>query len=230
MAVGEASLANLKSRPDYAVTVRGALVGFVEVKAPGKGADPRRFAGRHDAAQWAKLAALPNLVYTDGDAFSLRRDGELARDVVALDGGVGTAGAALRAPAALLDLFRDFLGWEPAPPRSVRQLAGTSARLCRLLRDEVVEQMAAGNEALALLAADWRRLLFPTADDREFADGYAQTVTFGLLMARATSRSTPGSTASRASSAPGTRSSARRSSCSPTRRSTAPRSTPPSAR
>jgi hypothetical protein len=27
-------------------------------------------------------------------------------------------------------------------------------------------------------------LLFPTADDGEFADGYAQTVTFGLLYAR----------------------------------------------
>ncbi|PZS37342.1 MAG: hypothetical protein DLM62_19785, partial [Pseudonocardiales bacterium] len=34
------------------------------------------------------------------------------------------------------------------------------------------------------LAADWRQLLFPTADDGEFADGYAQTVTFGLLYAR----------------------------------------------
>ena len=42
-AVGESSLRELKTRPDYAVTVRNALVGFIEVKAPGKGADPRRF-------------------------------------------------------------------------------------------------------------------------------------------------------------------------------------------
>jgi hypothetical protein len=35
-AVGELSLANLKTRPDYAVTLRNVLVGFVEVKAPGK--------------------------------------------------------------------------------------------------------------------------------------------------------------------------------------------------
>jgi hypothetical protein len=41
--IGEASLADLKTRPDYAVTVHGALAGFIEVKAPGKGADPRRF-------------------------------------------------------------------------------------------------------------------------------------------------------------------------------------------
>ena len=183
--VGESSLSDLKSRPDYAVTVENALVGFVEVKAPGKGADPRRFTTKHDKDQWAKLRSLPNLVYTDGNEFSLWRDGELWGDVVRLNGDVQTAGASLDAPNALLDLFREFLGWEPTPPRSVRQLADTSARLCRLLRDEVVEQMDEGNEALTNLAADWRRLLFPTADDREFADGYAQAVTFGLLMARA---------------------------------------------
>ena len=41
--VGETTLSSLKTRPDYAVTVNNALVGFVEVKAPGKGADPRKF-------------------------------------------------------------------------------------------------------------------------------------------------------------------------------------------
>lgn len=42
-AVGESSISELKTRPDYAVTVHNALVGFVELKAPGKGADPRKF-------------------------------------------------------------------------------------------------------------------------------------------------------------------------------------------
>ena len=36
-----------------------------------------------------------------------------------------------------------------------------------------------------MLANDWRKLLFPDATDERFADGYAQAVTFGLLMARA---------------------------------------------
>ena len=184
-AVGESSLADLKTRPDYAVTVDGALVGFVEVKAPGKGADPRRFTKRHDKEQWKKLRALPNLLYTDGNAFSLWHDGELHGEVVHLAGDVRTAGADLAAPPALLALVRDFLGWAPAPPRSVRELADTSARLCRLLRDEVEEQMGRGNRALTGLAEGWRQLLFPHATDAEFADGYAQAVTFGLLLARA---------------------------------------------
>jgi predicted helicase len=49
---------------------------------------------------------------------------------------------------------------------------------------EVVEQMELGNPGLTALAQDWRKLLFPQADDAQFADGYAQAVTFGLLVAR----------------------------------------------
>ena len=59
------------------------LVGFVEVKAPGKGADPRRFKG-HDKEQWEKLHSLPNLIYTDGNAFSLWQEGELVGPMIRL--------------------------------------------------------------------------------------------------------------------------------------------------
>lgn len=184
-AVGESSLSDLKTRPDYAVVVQKALVGFIEVKAPGKGADPRRFADGHDKSQWQKLQSLPNLIYTDGNQFSLWRNGELVDHVVFLSGDVRDAGASLSAPRDLLHLIEDFLGWQPTPPRTARQLADTSARLCRLLRDEVLEQVENGDPALTSLAEDWRRMLFPEADDTAFADGYAQAVTFGLLMARA---------------------------------------------
>lgn len=183
--VGEASLAALKTRPDYAVKVRNALVGFIELKAPGKGADPRKFKDDHDRAQWDKLKSLPNLVYTDGNAFSLWRDGKLHCEVVQLDGDVETAGKALAAPPSLERLFSDFFRWKPIPPTSAPALAEMSAGLCRLLRDEVTEQLALGTPALTGLAEDWRWLLFPEATDEQFADGYAQAVTFGLLMARA---------------------------------------------
>ena len=185
VAVGETTLSSLKTRPDYAVKIGDVLAGYVEVKAPGKGADPRRFRDEHDRSQWDKLKSLPNILYTDGNAFSLWRDGKLQGEVVRLEGDVETAGASLKAPPGLARVFSDFLRWEPIAPTSARALADVSAGLCRLLRDEVTEQLALGTEALAGLAQDWRRLLFPEATDAEFADGYAQAVTFGLLMARA---------------------------------------------
>jgi hypothetical protein len=183
--VGETTLSELKTRPDFAVIVGKALVGFIEVKAPGKGADPRQFKDPHDKDQWDKLKSLPNLIYTDGSSFSLWRDGKSEGAITHLKGNIESSGAKLDAPATLLPLIGDFLKWAPIPPKTAKQLAHVSARLCRLLRDEVIEQMALGSPGLTGLAQDWRKLLFPQADDAKFADGYAQAVTFGLLVARA---------------------------------------------
>jgi hypothetical protein len=183
--VGESTLSHLAARPDYAVTVSNALVGFIEVKAPGKGADPRRFSDEHDKTQWSKLKSLPNLLYTDGNSFGLWRDGRLVSPVIQLDGNVELSGASLSAPTALLPLITDFLRWRPQPPRNPKQLAEISARLCRLLRDEVTEELGRNSPPLTSLAKEWRDLLFPEATNEQFADGYAQAVTFGLLVARA---------------------------------------------
>src|SRR5262249_46869030 len=144
-----------------------------------------KFKDPHDKEQWDKLKSLPNLMYTDGNSFSIWRDGKLESAVVNLEGNVESAGTKLAAPDSLLPLIDDFLRWSPIPPKTAKQLAQVSARLCRFLRDEVIEQMALGSPGLTGLAEDWRKLLFPQADDEEFADGYAQAVTFGLLVARA---------------------------------------------
>jgi hypothetical protein len=183
VAIGETAISALKTRPDYAITMQNVLVGHVEVKAPGKGSDPRRYKG-HDKEQWEKLQSLPNLIYTDGNSFSLWQNGELVGSIVLLKGDIETSGSRLEAPSDLVTRFDNFLRWEPIPPRSAEELARVSARLCRLLRDEVSEQLAEKSPALTALAADWRKLLFPEANDEQFADGYAQAVTFGLLMAR----------------------------------------------
>lgn len=183
--VGETHLGDISTRPDYAVVRGKALIGFIELKAPGKGCDPRRFRDPHDKAQWEKLKSLPNLIYTDGNGFSLWRDGVLQGEIVRLDGDIASSGSKLKAPQGLVSLLADFFSWTPIAPRTPGALANMSARLCRLLRDEVTEQLEAGQSGLLALKEDWRKLLFPEADDRQFADGYAQAVTFGLLMARA---------------------------------------------
>lgn len=192
--VPETPMPELAIRPDFAVMRRRGradeLIGFIEIKAPGKGADPRRFTDAHDKRQWEKLKALPNLIYTDGNEFSVWHDGELQADedmpgVVRLSGDLHTAGTGLTAPRSLLSAFQSFLNWSPIPPRNARELARISARLCRLLRDETLDRLAAKDAQVAALRADWRQVLFPEADDEHFADGYAQAVVFGLLMARA---------------------------------------------
>lgn len=192
VAVGEAHLPDRIGTPDYAVTVGGLLTGYVELKAPGTGARPGRFRG-HDKGQWERFKALPNLVYTDGNEWGLYRQGERIGGLVSLDGDVRTDGArAVRSENGplLSRLLQDFLRWEPVVPGSPRQLAEVIAPLCRLLRDEVTEALREPTGALNRLASEWREYLFPGADDQQFADAYAQTVTYALLLSRTEGAST----------------------------------------
>jgi hypothetical protein len=72
---GEHHLATERVRRDYAVLASGALVGFIEPKAPGAGVDTTRYKG-HDRRQWERLACLPNVLYSEGQTLALYRDGE----------------------------------------------------------------------------------------------------------------------------------------------------------
>jgi len=173
------------ARPDIAVRLDGLLVGYVEVKAPGKGADPDRFAMAHDKEQWARLKALPNLIYTDGGEWALYRAGSRAccaslPDLCTLRGARVSAGQV----DSLAKLVREFLSWAPIVPGSAEQLAETLAPLCRIVRDDVLAAVRRPDSALTQLAKDWRKVLFPDADDAQFADAYAQTLTYALLLAR----------------------------------------------
>ncbi|MFN2468848.1 MAG: type ISP restriction/modification enzyme [Gaiellaceae bacterium] len=174
-------------RPDIGVSVGKLLEGHVELKAPGKGARATSFSDKHDREQFKKLRDHPNLVYTDGNEWGLYRRGELVGPLVRAAGDVRTDGAAAyddQTATALEVLFRDFLGWEPLVPRSPRALAELLAPLTRLLRETVALALDDPESALTHLAVDWRGYFFPDADNAQFADAYAQTLTYALLLAR----------------------------------------------
>ena len=125
--VGETTLSDLKTVPDFAVTVSNALVGFIEVKAPGKGADPRQFNDPHDREQWTKLKSLPNLMYTDGNSFSLWRDGKLDGPIIHLEGNVESSGSKLTAPATPTATHQRFSSLDPNSAED-REATRTSQR------------------------------------------------------------------------------------------------------
>lgn len=189
--VGEAALAALGVRPDYAVNVSGSRVGYIEVKAPGRGVPTAWTPNAHERRQWDQMRLLPNILYTDGNHWAAFRFGELAGPVARLNGDLRHAGPGLIPEGDdFIQVVADFLLWKPDPPLTVSQLVKSAANLCRLLRGEVagtLERERSGEERSAIftgLADDWRALLFPGLSDGEFADAYAQTVTFALLLAR----------------------------------------------
>jgi predicted helicase len=183
--IGETLLGTGLGRPDFGVECDGLLCGYLELKAPGKGADTSSYTG-HDRKQWTRFAELPNVLYSDGQQFALYRKGQLDK-LVKLDRNPTVTGkAAINEDNArqLEGLFNAFFRWEPDVPTSSKQLAQYLAPLCRMLRDDVLDALRTNVAAVKAAAADWRRYLFPGADDARFADAYAQTVTFSLLLAR----------------------------------------------
>ena len=189
---GETPLPNRLGIPDYALHVDQLLTGYAELKAPGTGASDARFRGR-DRQQFRRFTAVPNILYTDGNEWALYRGGERIRELVRLSGNVSSAGrdaVALGDARALEPLLRDFLAWTPSLPIGseggidLKAFAALLAPLCRMLRDDVSDALENSGSPLVHLARDWRQLLFPDASTEQFADAYAQTVTFALLLGR----------------------------------------------
>lgn len=107
---------------------------------------------------------------------------------------LATTPGRLKSPSRLDLIINSFLGWEPTPIFSVARLVETLAPLARMLREEVRDALRAEERAVrggadratqpfTGVAQDWRAMLFPNATKDEFADGFAQTVVFALVLA-----------------------------------------------
>ncbi|MDE2745674.1 MAG: N-6 DNA methylase [Chloroflexota bacterium] len=175
---------DIEGRPDLGVVADRLLVGHIELKAPDVGARPERFRGAN-RKQFQRFAALPNLIYTDGTTWSLYRTGErVSRVTISADIRDGAEGIMAETLPSFRTLLTDFLKWSPVTPTNASALAQFIAPLSRILRDEVSTALGRGNRPISQLADEWRRSLMPEAGDDQFADAYAQTLTFALLLAQ----------------------------------------------
>jgi hypothetical protein len=183
---GESALHGRLGRPDFAAHSDQLPVGYVELKAPGKGANPALFKG-HDKEQWKRFKSVPNLLYTDGNEWALYRDGELIGRRIRLVGDIRTDSKVAVAETnarALFHLLAEFINWTPIVPKKPKDLAAYLAPFCRLIRDEVLDSLKDEDSPMHSLRAEIQALLFPEATEDQFADAYAQTVVFALLLAQ----------------------------------------------
>ncbi|MFL1430353.1 MULTISPECIES: type ISP restriction/modification enzyme [unclassified Nocardiopsis] len=193
---GEVRLPELRARPDFGVDFTGisrgpnSRIGYIELKRPGSPLPPSPYLDKRDREQWEKFQRLPNVLYSNGTQWALFRMGEQrGRTVTTPDF------TTRRIPSAAIDpaferLIQDFLTWSPEPEHDLDRLISRLAHLCAQMRDEVVDILAEESTSprgnpFTRLAQEWRDLLFPHLEPGPaFADVYAQTITFSLLLAR----------------------------------------------
>lgn len=163
------------------------IVGYVEAKKPTE----ERLDAVEESEQLTRYrATFPNLILTNFFEFRLYRNGERVQTVLAARPFVMTR---LRTtPAiekaddlqALLDRFLDF-----SLPKvfTAESLAVELAKRTRFLRDVVAQRLAQEKDAPDVLSGFYEAFqtyLIGTLTLEDFADLFAQTITYGLFAAR----------------------------------------------
>ena len=195
-------------RPDIALARAGELPrAFLELKAPEKGLDPRRWKDAHDKRQFVRFGELPTWALTNFGAIRFfRRDvGGLEVRVVpqqALDPTVADAGADAAIDAhdasAFIEILSQLAQAQPPSPSNAAELAEYLAHAARLVRASVIEKLGQLDAAklkdrpLQLVREEFRNVLYahPEAGgyrgefDSLFSAAFAQTLAFGLLLVR----------------------------------------------
>ena len=169
--------------PDYIVLRGPTPVGYVEAKDIDESLDA---AARTDQLKRYR-ESLHNLILTDYLEFRWYVEGERRETArlasVARDGKVKSTGAGIDAVGQLLERF-----FAQEAPRlgSAKELAQRMASLARMIRDLIEEayKLEVTEGRLHSQLAAFRETLIPELAADQFADMYAQTITYGLFAAR----------------------------------------------
>ena len=176
--------------PDFRIwDGKNHITGYIEAKAPSI-TNLDYIEGTEQLERY--LSTFPNVILTNFYEFRLYRDGQ--RIAQAMIGRPLIAKTLQTTPPVenidkfkeLIDLFFSF-----SLPRvqTARSLAIELAKRTRFLRDEVIsvemeENDSKGHKQIIGFYEAFKKYLIGTLTEKQFADLYAQTITYGLFAAR----------------------------------------------
>ena len=190
-------------RPDIAFALPASPArAFIELKSPDKGIEKTALRG-HDLDQYNRFSELPLWALTNFTTIRLLRRDALADQaevcpVAALDPATAdrTADGLVRNHdlTGLIRILTALAMAEAPSPNDPLEIARVLAYAARLVREVVLAACAAGlDDAVSRVRADFNETLFARAEagghdvrntDQLFAGAFAQTLVFGLLLAR----------------------------------------------
>ena len=171
--------------PDFLIKHKENTIGFAEAKDIGI-CRLDNLSEREIEQKERYLDALPNLIYTDYLEFRFFRDGkETARVRIADFDGANIISKSENFQT-LIDLIKDFYTVKTATVKSPLKLAELMAGKARLIADVIKNALEEQSENKSLYGQleSFRKILIRTMTEQEFADIYAQTVAYGMFVAR----------------------------------------------
>jgi predicted helicase len=175
--------------PDFTVRRRDLLVGYIEAKDVGLDLDA---AEKTEQLKRYRESLNGNLILTNYLEFRWYVEGkQRLKAVLAQRGGDEIQVSDTAGVAALIEGFLNCTGTPISTPEN---LAKQMARLTRTIRLATEEALKAETERgeLRQLKRGFNEILLPDLNDPEFADMYAQTVSYGLFAARVGHAQNPG--------------------------------------
>lgn len=170
--------------PDFMFQRNGIPFGWAEAKDIDK--DVIRLKGYSVDQRKRYTAAYPNLIYTNGVDFEFIRDGEQVHYVSIADFLMGLQPR----PDCFDELarqLRNFAEQKPISIRSADKLAAMMAAKAAIIKDEISLALKDDPDFRSSLGGQFRSFkanLLPNLEPDEFADIYAETITYGMFAAR----------------------------------------------
>ena len=171
--------------PDFMIKSGDAVIGFAEAKDIGVNRLDNLF-DREIEQKERYLGGLPNLIYTDYLEFRFYQEGKETARIRIADFDGKTITPLPEKYHTLIDLIKDFYTVKTATIKSPLKLAELMAGKARLIADVIKGALAeqSENKSLYEQLESFRKILIRTMTEQEFADIYAQTVAYGMFVAR----------------------------------------------
>jgi hypothetical protein len=174
--------------PDLTLLSKDIPVGYVEAKDIGKNLNSKDYKSQFDRYK----KALDNLIITDYLTFQLFKGEELVTSVKIgeIAGQARNSGQQIEPIPenfnTFVEMLKDFALYNGKAIKDSKVLAEFMAAKTQLLA-EVIEKTIADrdeNNSLRLQLKGFQEVLLPTMTDTQFADIYAQTIAYGMFVAR----------------------------------------------
>ncbi len=171
--------------PDYIISkkTRGNNIDIGYIEAKDLGIDLTKTEKSEQLSRY--LLSLDNLILTDYIDFRFFKNGEKVAQIAIAQLEKGKIIPLPENLAQLETLLHDFAAFQGQTIKSAKNLAEMMARKARLMKDvfnKALEQEEKNSLHDQLTA--FRQILIHDMDALEFADVYAQTITYGLFTAR----------------------------------------------
>ena len=161
-------------RPDFVVKSGLLPVGYIEAEAYGRDLDA--LTGHAQTQNERFIENLDNFILTNFVEFRLYAEGQRRASAQITD----------ESTASLENLVDLFLNADLAQIRSPEVLAKHLARRTRELQTQIATTLTDEDSGIYRMFSAFKELLLTTLTPDDFADMYAQTLTYGLFAARCT--------------------------------------------